>query len=103
MTKRDYASKSLPYPLEPGETPAWERLVSTLYSPEERHKIEWCIGAIVTGESKKLQKFLVFYGEMCIRDRFHSDAGAARSPGCCGGAPGFAGGVLRDLPEAPHL
>ena len=62
VTKRDYASKSLPYPLEPGETPAWERLVSTLYSPEERHKIEWCIGAIVTGESKKLQKFLVFYG-----------------------------------------
>ena len=34
---------------------------------------------------------------------FHSDAGAARSPGCCGGAPGFAGGILRDLPEAPHL
>ena len=57
VTKRDYASKSLPYPLEPGETPAWERLVSTLYSPEERHKIEWCIGAIVTGESKKLQRF----------------------------------------------
>lgn len=60
--KRDYASKSLPYPLEAGETPAWDRLISTLYSPEERHKIEWCIGAIVTGDSKKLQKFLVFYG-----------------------------------------
>lgn len=60
--KRDYASKSLPYPLEPGETPAWDKLISTLYSPEERHKIEWCIGSIVTGDSKKLQKFLVFYG-----------------------------------------
>ena len=60
--KRDYASKSLPYPLEPGETPAWDKLISTLYSPTERHKIEWCIGAIVTGDSKKLQKFLVFYG-----------------------------------------
>ena len=60
--KKDYASKSLDYPLEPGETPAWDRLVGTLYSPEERHKIEWCIGAIVTGDSKKLQKFMVFYG-----------------------------------------
>lgn len=60
--KRDYASKSLNYPLEVGETPAWNRLVGTLYSPEERHKIEWCIGAIVTGDSKKLQKFMVFYG-----------------------------------------
>ena len=60
--KRDYASKSLSYPLEPGETPAWEKLISTLYSPEERHKIEWCIGSIVTGASKRLQKFMVFYG-----------------------------------------
>ena len=32
VTKRDYASKSLPYPLEPGETPAWERLVSIIFS-----------------------------------------------------------------------
>lgn len=60
--KRDYASKSLSYPLEAGDIPAWEKLISTLYSPEERHKIEWCIGAIVTGASKKLQKFMVFYG-----------------------------------------
>ncbi len=60
--KRDYASKSLNYPLEQGDTAAWDKLVGTLYSPEERHKIEWCIGAIVTGDSKKLQKFMVFYG-----------------------------------------
>ena len=60
--KRDFASKALPYPLEPGDTPAWDKLISTLYSPEERHKIEWSIGAIVSGESKRIQKFLVFYG-----------------------------------------
>ena len=60
--KKDYASKYLNYPLEAGPTPAWDRLVSVLYSPEERHKIEWCIGAIVTGDSRKLQKFMVFYG-----------------------------------------
>ena len=60
--KRDYASKSLEYPLEPGDTPAWDKLVSTLYAPEERHKIEWCVGSIVTGDSKRLQKFMVLYG-----------------------------------------
>lgn len=60
--KEDYASKKLSYPLEKGECPAWERLVSTLYSPEERKKIEWAIGAIVSGDSRKLQKFIVLYG-----------------------------------------
>lgn len=62
VNKKDYASKRLPYPLEEGETPAYELLMSTLYSPEERHKIEWAIGAIVTGDSKTIQKFLVLYG-----------------------------------------
>ena len=61
--KRDYASKRLEYPLEVCETPAYNLIMSTLYAEEERHKIEWVIGAIVTGDSKKLQKFLVLYGE----------------------------------------
>ncbi len=60
--KSDYASKKLPYPLEPGECPSYEKLISTLYSETERHKIEWAIGSIVTGDSKLLQKFLVLYG-----------------------------------------
>ena len=60
--KKDYASRRLAYPLEQGSIQAWEKIISTLYSPEERHKIEWAIGAIVTGESKKIQKFLVLYG-----------------------------------------
>ncbi len=61
--KKDYASKRLPYPLEPGSIEAWDKLISTLYDEEERHKIEWAIGSIVTGDSKKIQKFMVFYGE----------------------------------------
>ena len=60
--KKDYASKRLNYPLEPGECPAYEKLISTLYSEEERHKLEWAIGSIVTGDSKQIQKFLVLYG-----------------------------------------
>jgi hypothetical protein len=62
-TKEDHASKRLNYPLEPGDISSWDKLISTLYSEEERHKIEWAIGAIVSGESKRLQKFIVLYGE----------------------------------------
>jgi len=62
VKKSDYASKRLPYALGEGEHAAWDELMSTLYSPEERAKIEWAIGSIVSGDSKKIQKFLVFYG-----------------------------------------
>lgn len=61
-TKNDYASKKLPYPLEKGNIDAYEKLISTLYTPEERHKIEWAIGSIITGDSKHIQKFMVLYG-----------------------------------------
>ena len=60
--KNDYASKKLSYPLEEGNITAWDKLISTLYSEEERHKIEWAIGSIVSGDSKDIQKFMVFYG-----------------------------------------
>lgn len=63
INKRDYASKRLAYPLESGDYSAWDRLIGVLYEPEERHKIEWAIGSIVSGDSKKLQKFMVLYGE----------------------------------------
>ena len=63
VDKKDYASKRLNYPLEEGDYSSWDKLIGTLYSPEERHKIEWAIGAIVTGASKTLQKFMVLYGE----------------------------------------
>ena len=60
--KKDYASKRLNYPLEAGPCPAYEKIISTLYSEEERHKLEWAIGSIVTGDSKTIQKFIVLYG-----------------------------------------
>lgn len=62
VNKRDYASKQLPYPLEPGNIPAYESIMSTLYDDDERQKLEWAIGAVVTGDSKNIQKFLVLYG-----------------------------------------
>lgn len=60
--KKDYVSKRLPYDLAPGDISAWDELVGTLYVPEQRAKIEWAIGSIISGDSKKLQKFVVLYG-----------------------------------------
>lgn len=62
VKKSDYVSRRLPYSLAAGDHPSWDELVGTLYSVEERAKIEWAIGAIVSGDSKKIQKFLVLYG-----------------------------------------
>ena len=63
VTKADYVSKRLPYSLADGDYSAWDQLVGTLYSSHERRKIEWAIGAIVAGDAKEIQKFLVFYGD----------------------------------------
>lgn len=62
VKKSDHVSKRLPYALVPGDYSAWDELVGTLYSHDERAKIEWIIGAIVSGDSKRIQKFGVFYG-----------------------------------------
>lgn len=61
-TRESYASKKLPYPIEDIPIPAYEEMISTLYSPEERHKIEWAIGSIIVGDGKNVQKFIVMYG-----------------------------------------
>lgn len=61
-TRDKYSSHSLPYPLSEGSHDAWDELVGTLYDPEERQKIEYAIGSIITGASKTIQKFYVFYG-----------------------------------------
>ena len=60
--KKNYASKRLSYSLEKGNIDNYNKLIGTLYDPEERHKIEWAIGSIIQGDSKFIQKFLVFYG-----------------------------------------
>jgi energy-coupling factor transporter ATP-binding protein EcfA2 len=62
LKKTDYATKRLGYSLRPGKCEAWNTIVGTLYNEEERAKIEWAIGAVVSGDSKFIQKFLVFYG-----------------------------------------
>ncbi len=62
VKKDDYVSHRLPYALVDGDCPGYDELLSTLYTPEERAKLEWAIGSIVSGDSKSIQKFIVLYG-----------------------------------------
>lgn len=63
LRQEDHVSYRLPYSLEEGEPTNWSKLVDTLYDPSERQKIEWCIGSVLTGDCRKIDKFLVFYGD----------------------------------------
>ena len=63
IKKRDYVSKRLSYPLEEGDHSAFDELIGTLYGDEERAKLLWAVGSIVAGDSSKIQKFVVLYGE----------------------------------------
>ena len=61
--KKDYASKRLPYAMAEGDISAYQELVTTLYDEEQLDKLEWAIGAIISGDAKHIQKFIVLYGE----------------------------------------
>ena len=63
IKKTNYVSRRLSYPLMEGSITAYDELISTLYGPDERAKLEWAIGAIVAGDAKNIQKFIVLYGE----------------------------------------
>jgi hypothetical protein len=63
IRKEDHVSYRLPYTLEDGIPVNWTKLVDTLYDPSERQKIEWMIGAVLTGKCRTIDKFLVFYGD----------------------------------------
>lgn len=63
VKKSDYVSRRLPYSLSDDKCDAYDQLMNTLYSPEERAKLEWALGSIVAGEAKDIQKFIVLYGE----------------------------------------
>jgi len=63
VDKEDYVTRRLPYDLAEGDISAWDEIVSTLYDEEERRKIEWFIGSVVAGDSKSIQKAVVFYGD----------------------------------------
>ena len=62
LSRESYATRRLPYAKKPGSIDNYNRLMSVLYAPEERDKLEWAVGAILTGDSKHIQKFITLYG-----------------------------------------
>jgi hypothetical protein len=62
-TKReDYSTQSLDYPLQKCDIPAYTELMTTLYDEDELKKLEWAIGAVISGDSKWIQKMIVLSG-----------------------------------------
>jgi hypothetical protein len=66
LTRDDYASKRVPYSIPDTASKEdyknWDKLIGTLYDYDERLKLEWAIGSIVSGDSTWIQKFVVLYG-----------------------------------------
>ena len=62
LCREDYATRVLPYALAPGSIDNYNILMSTLYEPSERDKLEWAVGSILTGDSRYIQKFITLYG-----------------------------------------
>lgn len=65
VRKEDGASFVLPYAIEDIPTPNYDYVMDIWYSPLERQKIEWAIGAVISGESrtKQVDHFIVMYGK----------------------------------------
>lgn len=61
--KADAATFKMPYSLSNAPAPAWDEMISHLYDPNERLKIEWAIGSVLSGDAATaIQKFYVFFG-----------------------------------------
>lgn len=62
VEKEDYVSKRLVYEISRGSTAAFDELLGELYEEDQRAKLLWAIGAIVAGDARDIQKFIVLYG-----------------------------------------
>lgn len=62
LTKEDYSTGKMNYAIEEGSTECWDNMIDVLYAPDEKEKIEWLIGSVISGYSQVMQKFFVFYG-----------------------------------------
>lgn len=62
-TREDYCAHKVDYILEPGDYSAWDKLIGTLYGPEDREKFEWAIGALISGKSREIQKAIFVKGQ----------------------------------------
>ena len=64
VKRSDFATFRLPYDIDKEERniELYDKMMTTLYSPNERRKIEWAVGCCLSGEASKVQKFIALYG-----------------------------------------
>ena len=63
IDREDYASFKEEYALKESPIPNYEKIMSTIYTPDERRKLEWGIGMLVDGKHvKRTHKFFVICG-----------------------------------------
>lgn len=60
--REDYSTTQLSYTPMQGPTPAFDQMFNLLYRESELQKILWFIGAALTNNMAKIQKFLFLYG-----------------------------------------
>lgn len=62
VQKSDYSTTRLSYDPKPGSTEAFDELLDKLYSKPEKDKILWFMGCLLSGENKRVEKFMYLYG-----------------------------------------
>lgn len=60
--REDYSTYKLPYKPEEGDTPSFDKMFERLYDESEIEKALYFMGALLTNNMKRIQKFLFFYG-----------------------------------------
>lgn len=62
VKREDYSLRQLSYSPKEGSTKNFDEMLGKLYSDVEREKIEWFLGAVLTGKIADIQKFMYLYG-----------------------------------------
>lgn len=62
VKREDYATRRLSYSIREGDISAYQEMMSVLFEPEELRKLEWGVGAVLSGDAKYIQKFFVLSG-----------------------------------------
>lgn len=63
VTKDMYRSKNVGYSKQTGPHPCWDRFSNKFLNEPNKHKLEWSIGCMLSGDGKKVQKFVVIHGD----------------------------------------
>lgn len=60
--KGDLISRCVPYSLSEAPCTNYDKLMSTLYDPTNRERLEWGVGCALLGKAHDIQKMFVLYG-----------------------------------------